>query len=206
MAHSSSTVLPTPTGPIGMQAADLRALLKQDTAPAHEALEQLPLMRALADGRVDDAQYRDYLLLQHRLQSSLEAALRPWASNEWLGRRLVKTAWLNADLRALDRVADTGRVPLPQIVSYPQALGVLYVLEGSTLGFQVVRKRLPANHLALTTAGRFLLGYGPETGSHWRSFLDEIAALPCADWPVAVAAALGTFATFQQVFSKARHG
>lgn len=184
----------------------LRALLKQRTTSAHEALEKLPLMRALAEGRLDDDQYHDYLLRQHRLQSGLESGLRPWASSDWLGRRLVKTAWLNADLRALGKVVAAGGAPLLKVASYSQALGVLYVLEGSTLGFQVVRKRLPADHLALTIAGRFLLGYGPETGERWRSFLDEVSALPCAGWPAAAAAAEATFAAFQQHFSKARHG
>jgi heme oxygenase len=83
---------------------------------------------------------------------------------------------------------------------------VLYVLEGSTLGFQVVRKRLPADHLALTVAGRFLLGYGPETGARWQSFQGELAALPRADWSAAAAAALATFAAYHQHFSEARHG
>jgi heme oxygenase len=189
-----------------MLAADLRALLKQRTAPSHEALEQLPLMRALADGRLDNAGYHGYLLRQHRLQASLEAALRPWASSDWLGCRLVKASWLVADLCALGSVAPASRMAPPQVASYPQALGVLYVLEGSTLGFQVVRKRLPADHLALTVAGRFLRGHGPLTGSIWRSFLNELAALPRTDWPAAEAAALETFATFQQAFSPDLHG
>jgi heme oxygenase len=221
MAHSSSTLLPTLTGPAvltgavlsavpaAVPAADLRALLKQRTASAHEALERLPLMRALAEGRLDNDEYHDYLLRQHRLQSSLEAALRPWMSSDWPGCRLVKAEWLNDDLRALGspgRVAGASRVPAPQVASYPQALGVLYVLEGSTLGLQVVRKRLPADHLAQTVAGRFLLGYGQETGARWRSFLDELAVLPCADWPAAAAGAIATFATFQQCFSDDRHG
>ncbi len=217
MARSSSILPPAggaaaavpSTVSFATEAADLRALLKRRTAPAHEALERLPLMRALAEGRLDNARYRDYLLRQQRLQSALEAAVRPWATSDRLGCRLVKTAWLDADLRATSSAAGTAvasRMPMPRVASYPQALGVLYVLEGSTLGFQVVRKRLPADHLALTIAGRFLLGYGPETGSRWRSFLDELAALPCSDWPVAAAAADATFAMFQQQFSEAGHG
>ncbi len=47
---------------------------------------------------------------------------------------------------------------------------MLYVLEGSTLGGQVIRKRLLARGQAMTGLS-FLDPYGPETGRRWKDFL-----------------------------------
>ena len=64
---------------------------------------------------------------------------------------------------------------LPKISSVPEALGAMYVLEGSTLGGRVITKMLMQNlnfqdtkHLA------FFSGYGDETEMMWGSFLQTL--------------------------------
>ena len=50
---------------------------------------------------------------------------------------------------------------------------MLYPLEGSTLGGQVISIRLRDNlGLNATNGGRFFNGYGEQTGQYWAEFLD----------------------------------
>jgi heme oxygenase (biliverdin-IX-beta and delta-forming) len=184
-------------------APTLRELLKERTAAAHRALEQLPLMRALSDGALSNDAYAEYLRRQARLHAPLEAAIWPWAPPIWQRLRLVKTDWLNADLEALGMAGAGPAAPVPPVQSYAQALGVMYVLEGSTLGLQVVLRRMRPDHVAWSTAGTFMRGYRSETGSFWRYFVADLDALPVADWPPVAAAALATFAAFHQCFADA---
>jgi heme oxygenase len=49
-----------------------------------------------------------------------------------------------------------------------------------------------------------MLGYGPETGRHWRDFLALLESLAPPDWPVAEEAACAAFDHFLSGFSRAR--
>lgn len=62
---------------------------------------------------------------------------------------------------------------LPEIVDAAQALGVMYVLEGSTLGGQVISQILIRNLQVpeLSKALTFFNGYGSDTQSFWDTFV-----------------------------------
>jgi heme oxygenase len=177
--------------------------MQQHTAAAHAVLETAPLMRAFASPTPLVGEYPDYLARQLRLHAPLEDALRQWVPQEWVELRLMKSLWLLGDLRALGAEAEHRTTEIPTPGSEAEALGILYVLEGATLGLQVVRRRLHRDHPALHAAGRFMHGYGPQTGHHWRAFLDRLETLPDAQWPEAMDAARATFAAFQRVFLEA---
>jgi len=82
---------------------------------------------------------------------------------------------LAADLKALGIAAldllDAPRSSQPLLVDFAHALGVMYVVEGSTLGSQVI---LP--HLIdvlgdeIANAHSFFLGRGTRTGAFWSAF------------------------------------
>lgn len=82
-----------------------------------------------------------------------------------------RTTRLNDDLRALGAaVPEQADLPPVNFGSEGEALGFLYVLEGSSLGGRVILKALAAG--GATAEGlSFLDPYGPETGARWRSFL-----------------------------------
>jgi heme oxygenase len=181
----------------------LRNLLHERTAPDHQALEATPVMRAFSGGNPSIGEYVDYLSRQRSLHAPLEAALSRWLPPDWVDLRLRKSSWLLHDLRMLGAPGDAPDVEVPSIGSWAEALGVLYVLEGGTLGLQVVRKRLQADHPALHAAGSFLHGYGPDTGRHWRGFVQVLEELPPAEWPAAVGAARSTFASFLNLYGDA---
>lgn len=185
-----------------MREPSLRNLLRNSTADAHAGLENTPLMRAIALGDPAPSEYRDYLARQLRLHRGLEGMLRSQVPDDWSRLRLSKSEWLEADLRALAAPCDGRVAVVPDVRSWAEALGALYVIEGSTLGLQLVRRRLRHDHPALHAAGRFVAGYGDASAQHWRAFLDSLEALPGDAWGAAERAARATFDAFHRVFSE----
>ena len=181
----------------------LQQTLRDQTAASHAALERTTLMAAFSAEQMPVAVYGRYLQLQWRLHAPLERALAPWLPPEAAALRLRKCEWLLQDLQALGESPAEPLAAPGTVTSWAQALGVLYVLEGSTLGLQVVRKQAQQQHPALQQATRFMLGYGPDTGRRWREFLAQLEALEEAGWPAAAAAAVSTFDHFLQGFSGA---
>lgn len=185
-----------------MREMSLRKLLRERTIVAHADLERTPLMQAFATGDPDQCRYLDYLGRQLRLHRGLEFALSSHVPAEWAGTRLSKSAWLAADLRALDTPCDVPAATVPVIRSWAEALGALYVIEGSTLGLQAVRKRMRPEHPARRGAGRFVEGYGDQSAQQWRAFLGSLETLPGNEWAAAERAACATFEVFHCVFSE----
>ena len=102
---------------------------------------------------------------------------------------------LDADLRACgatgDQIAALPAVPetaLP-FADRPRALGILYVVEGSTLGGQHVA-RFVAGHLNLSPGHgtAYFASYGPDVGRRWRETKALLDAPPFAADPDAVIA------------------
>jgi heme oxygenase (biliverdin-IX-beta and delta-forming) len=177
---------------------DLPARLRADTRDVHERLE-----RRLGLPGASAAAYRATLEAFRGFYAPVEERLRktPW---EALGLDFVaKTAWLDQDLRALG-ADDTAIDALPRCSRLPgverldRALGCRYVLEGATLGGQIVLRGLQGIPLR---AARFFRGYGEETGPRWRRFqsaLERADALAGFVPGQTVAAARETFLCFEE--------
>ncbi len=183
-------------------AGSLRAALRLHTAIAHAALERTPLMEELARGQPSPGLYRDYLQRQLRVHLALEAPVRDCMPAAWSRLHLHKSDWLRSDLLAINADVDARPLPALAVPSQAAALGVLYVLEGSTLGLQLVRRQLAPSHPAACEAGRFIRGHGEHTGRHWKAFIAMLDDVPLQHWDEALAAAGATFSTFQDVFSE----
>jgi heme oxygenase len=153
----------------------LLEFLKTETAPLHQAIESvIPLLKP----NLKLAEYRSHLIKMLGFYSPLEASLAQYslAFGDALGiAQRFKTEWIHADLIALaepaEHIANAPKCSnIPQITSAPKCVGVLYVIEGSTLGAQVIRRSL-IEHLDLDeTKLHFYTGYGSETRSMWHSF------------------------------------
>jgi len=114
-----------------------------------------------------------------------------------------KVQWLERDLLDLGHTKET-LATLPEVSTVIprddyEGLGVLYVLEGSSLGGQLILRELgPKLNIGPDWAGRFYNGYGKKTGGMWRSFL--LALESASRRPEAASAiesaALATFASF----------
>jgi heme oxygenase (biliverdin-IX-beta and delta-forming) len=116
-----------------------------------------------------------------------------------------KAPMLVADLQALGVSAARLRelawcAAIPSPASLAGALGVMYVLEGATLGGQVIVRMLSEKHgLSPTTGAAFHHGYGPANGARWRQFKEaaegHLTATALHD--EAVRCARATFRTFE---------
>ena len=153
-------------------------IIRAFTADAHRALES-----TLEIGRPDAGEpaYLRYLEALWGWLDPLESALwaAHWPESIAATTRSGKTRWIEADLRARGRNADSiARLPrqlaLPPLDGAAQRFGVAYVVEGAQLGGQYLLRRL-APRLAPLPA-RWLEGYGSDTARHWRSFVVALGA------------------------------
>ncbi|TFF05837.1 biliverdin-producing heme oxygenase [Pseudomonas sp. BCA14] len=188
-----------------VSAPSLLEALRTGTGLLHVALEKrLPFFSE----RLDAPWYRRLLQAYYGFYAPMEAAL--YASGlipeGFDSARRVKTPTLIGDLKALG-LDDAAIRALPYCRQLPTfntpaaCLGALYVLEGATLGGQVLRREI-AQRLAVNadSGGAFLNVYGAETGRRWKDFLDYLGCLPLdADAKErAVIAARSTFSGFEQ--------
>lgn len=147
---------------------DVLTRLRAHTRGPHEALEaDLDIFSHLASA----AGRRRLTRLFHGLHAGAEAVLTPWLSAvqglDYDARR--RGPDLDRDLAHFGEPAPPP-CPLTPPTSRAEALGLLYVLEGSTLGGQVIRKRLLSQGASLDGVS-FLDPYGSDTGRRWKTFL-----------------------------------
>lgn len=118
----------------------------------------------------------------------------------------LKAPTLFNDLRAQGlSVEAIARLPLcqalPVIDSSAACLGVTYVLEGATLGGQILRREI-ASRLSLNAdnGAAFLDIYGAATGRRWRAFIEYLGSrsLDASEREAVVAAARTTFSCFER--------
>ena len=163
----------------GSNARSARSALERiryETRALHQQIEGIvPLLQPEADERV----YRSYLEKLLGFHRPLEPVLFARAGLRELGMRRSereKAPWLARDLLALGLSAEeVVALPrcraLPHVPSLSAALGCCYVLEGATLGAQLIYRelsqRLPDT---MSRASQYLRCYGSETGRMWRTF------------------------------------
>lgn len=135
--------------------------------------------------------YRQLIAALYGFYRPLEAALalRAGAIPDLQWPERVKLPLLTRDLGALGVVqADVEALPscdwLPSVHNQARVLGCLYVLEGSTLGGQVVQRLLVDRFgAAVADALSFFSSYGSQVGTRWRSFLGCLEASGHDDSP-----------------------
>ncbi|MCD0161332.1 biliverdin-producing heme oxygenase [Deinococcus sp. 6YEL10] len=154
--------------------------LKASTREQHERAEaHLNLM----DPALDRRRYGDVLRTMRSLYGTLEPRVGARlgeagrAALDWPAR--LKVPLLDRDLRALNVAPaadlDAGTVDV-FLRDEADAWGAAYVLEGATLGGQLVRRHLEAR-LGLRGEGTaFYSSYGPLTGPRWRAFGEALEA------------------------------
>ena len=148
--------------------------LRAATAAAHKDLERnfavaaraaTPLGRGLLA--------RDYYLLH----AQAERALAPWLMSvpglDYADRR--RTPLLKTSLRRLGVATPSlGAAPeFPALDGCAEALGFLYVIEGSALGGRTILRSLARTGIDLSGLD-FLDPYGPLTAKSWGSFVRVI--------------------------------
>ncbi len=184
-----------------MEQVDLLLRVRQATRSQHEGLEaQLPFTETL-----DQQFYQERLVLFLGLFEPLEQALAELSlPPELESAKRHRSHLLVQDLVAIGVAHEIiERLPrckeIPALRGTASALGCMYVLEGSTLGGQVISKIVYERlGLAERSGCSFFHSYGPDVGNMWRKFCDivrEHVVTPEAQQDF-IAAAQSTFATF----------
>ncbi len=153
--------------------------LRSQTAPSHTTLEQHPVSKRILDDRVTLHDYQIYLSRMYGIVRACETQVYPVLDRFLNDLKVRKKSQLIADdLQATGMsAADIARIPVYdfQHPDLPQAIGIMYVLEGSTLGGRILFKHTN-NILGLTEThgASYFAGYGPQTGSMWSGFLQAL--------------------------------
>ncbi len=125
--------------------------LREQTRPAHLALEAQPLLKNLMSSRLTDTEYRQllqsmltfYQSLESELVPATAALLRRYPDPEY--RYLPRAPVLENDCRVLG-CATSGFMHPPAELRLKESeaylLGVLYVIEGSTQGGRMIGRHL----------------------------------------------------------------
>ncbi|TPG49200.1 biliverdin-producing heme oxygenase [Roseomonas nepalensis] len=170
----------------------LRDLLRAGTREEHERLDAgLDLTSAtLTAGR-----YRRVLERFHGFWAGWEPRVAAELGDEALFGPRRRLHLVRDDLRALGaRTEDLPVCPPPPIRGRAEAMGSLYVMEGSTLGGRVILKRLDGLGLPEGSRGYFA-GHGARTGAMWTAFLERLEAEAEPDTDAVLRGARATFAT-----------
>ena len=185
--------------------------LRQETADLHAAVERrLDVM----DRRLSAERYVATLGTFYGFHAPWEAGVRAAAGPTGLNLpavlELMADRWrapsLTADLNhfGIDPVEIELCPDLPPLDAPGRLLGSLYVMEGSTLGGQVVARHLERTLGLADGAGyAYFRGYGDQAGPRWRRFaarlveLADAAGTPEAD---VIAGARNTFRALDEWF------
>lgn len=195
-----------------------RRLLKQQTQAHHHRLNQHPLLKGLLTRDLTLGQYQQVLRAYAQLYPIIEEQIERYLAEhptvfDYTPRR--KSHWLTADLAwfsATDPATTFhGKFELtfPRIESLGQFFGVLYVIEGSTLGGQQIAKALVSYHqLTQDQGARFFYGYGDQSWSLWEAFLLDLetALQEECEYARAAQAAEQTFEAFLAVLDQSVSG
>ncbi len=191
------------------QTIELRTRLRDATAPLHKQLNQQPLLAALLGKEQPLADYQQLLGTYYSLYHQLEVAIKLYISQQPIAfdyQPRYKTTLLLNDLSYWHITPEPLRcqIDLPEITSLGQLLGILYVLEGSTLGANFIAQHLKLSYgYTRSTGSDFFSGYGEQTQSHWQSFICYINSFSEQTdlATIAIASACLSFACFNQALT-----
>ncbi|RZJ65744.1 MAG: heme oxygenase [Flavobacterium sp.] len=152
--------------------------LRARTSAAHKSLEQLPVSSSILDPSVTKEQYAHYLQLMYDVVKSLETTIYP------LIERIIpnlsdreKSRNIENDLHVLGYQTPDANTTVfsTENLSVPFALGIAYVVEGSTLGGRFILKNIESVlGFDENSGATYFAGYGNKTGSRWKNFLESV--------------------------------
>ena len=166
------------------QPSSLLAALRQSTRADHERLESLTYGAKIMDGSLTAAEYRRLLEWQRRAHAVLEPQIAGFQRNGYAYRPRF----------------DVPQKPGAKTADLPRALGILYVLEGGSLGGSVILRKLHANAALESEAPFTFYQQQAEWGvAQWRAFTKMLSTISLSsdDMQRAVAGARDAFGRFE---------
>lgn len=151
--------------------------LKNQTANAHKNLENLPVSSSILSPDLQISDYCHYLALMYEVHKSTQDHIFPLLSGVFpdLEER-KKMHLIENDLDFLNyKITGSNAVFRDHDISIPFAIGIVYVVEGSSLGGRYILKNIETIPVLSNQNGvSYFAGYGNKTGSYWKGFLSAL--------------------------------
>ena len=158
----------------------VRAGMRSASHSCHVRINHHPLLRGLASRESLLSDYCIVLIAYFHLFDKLETRIDEFLKQTPVAfdySKRTKLSWLEQDLLFFNKDPyhesnlPANPVDFPEINNVGQLIGLLYAIEGSTLGGQLISVNLSQNHnLTIVHGARFFNGYAENTGSHWEEF------------------------------------
>ena len=182
----------------------LMGLLKLCTRQAHDAIESSRGAISLTEGSFSTQQLRRWWSALNTIWLSLEQVFSERSVDVW-EESMKKSHLLQEDLRQMGKALEIppeaeGLAEKIREASVEQQIGILYVMEGSTLGGRILQRKIAENSV-LDFPLRYLSPYGGQEGAHWKEFVSRMndCRLPAAP---TIAAADSFFQSLQKVLDE----
>lgn len=180
----------------------ISSALKEQTKHAHLSLEKKTI--AVIKNVKSPKDYEGLLRLFYGYFAPLELQLNKYITNDIVPQytdRRKSDAIIN-DIKTISPDADHFATSnnLPQINDAIDALGVLYVIEGSTMGGTIIAKMLNKQADIQPGSLSFFNGYGEQNIPMWQSFVKALNEKAANNEEKVVEAANSTFSKMEEWF------
>lgn len=164
----------------GLESENILMRFRRETEKAHRETEN---QIAFEKPGFSVSDYRDVLIKFYAFYLNFEQHIKRTIDRQKIDFNYderLKTGKLLADLRTLGMdetqiSAIPKNVDLPALDSAEKVYGALYVVEGSTLGGQIISRRLKERFgFDQSNGAEFFSGYGAQTGKMWNDFRSAI--------------------------------
>ena len=184
--------------PLTKQVLRVSETLKKETLEAHQSSENLLLPYLTSIQSLND--YARILKMFYGFFYPVEQLIFSQVTKETIHdideRRNARLILMNLESLGEKNVPALCQ-NLPAVKSLPQALGAMYVLEGSTLGGRMIARMLMKKDLFNESHLNFFNGYKDGTGSKWKDF-QAVLDLHQHQAPIIIDAANSCFECFTQ--------
>lgn len=165
----------------------IREILKAETLKDHEYLEDkfnILLSKELTKKTYLALLKHLYLFHLYFEKNLEELSIKNKVIENYLSDR-KKSDWLKHDIDILTEssykvdLGEKSDFHFKDFSNIASLMGAIYVLEGATLGGQIITKKLRAHeNLLINEATRFYAGYHENTGKMWRDYLTLLESYP----------------------------
>lgn len=151
--------------------------LKQNSREQHTSLEEKFRSNHIFDKTYSLQDYKKFLYANYALYHALEPSLENILSEDFKTsiqyNERKKLTIIEKEIKVLELplLAD---LESQTIENEAEAIGILYVMEGSTLGGNIIKKHLANNIEFVDIDFNFLGIYGSEIGNYWKNFIFQI--------------------------------
>ncbi|MCG9734837.1 biliverdin-producing heme oxygenase [Pseudoalteromonas sp. D15MCD-2] len=159
---------------------NIHTFIKNSTDSLHSRVEK-QLGAVLFDKNMTQQSYLEILIAMHSSYSIMEGAISTFSATKKLLVGRSKLSWLNQDIAYLQTSQHAPSVKLykhddlKNICNVSHAFGMMYVMEGATMGGGHIFKALKKHNWINELEGiRFFYSYGELRNQKWAQFIHAL--------------------------------